>query len=78
MSRSTFYRNFRNEFGIPPSVRQPDAHGTGAVPLEEQERTVTDVSYDLGFSSVSHFITKFKAIVGVTPKTFQERQGPAE
>jgi AraC-like DNA-binding protein len=79
MSRSTFYRNFRNEFGITPLqyVNQKRMERAQSL-LGNQERTVTDVSYDLGYSSVSHFITKFKEIVGVTPKTFQERQVPAE
>jgi AraC-like DNA-binding protein len=79
MSRSTFYRNFRNEFGITPLqyVNQRRMERAQSL-LEDQERTVTDVSYDLGYSSVSHFITKFREIVGVTPKTFQERQVPAE
>ena len=79
MSRSTFHRNFRNELGTTPLqyVNQKRMERAQFL-LADQERTVTDVSYDLGFSSVSHFITKFKEMVGVTPKTYQERQASAE
>jgi len=40
--------------------------------LQDGERTVTDVSYALGFSSVSHFIDMFKKHVGDTPKSYQQ------
>jgi AraC-like DNA-binding protein len=73
MSRSTFYRSFRSEFGVTPlqyvnRLRMERAQRL----LRTADQTVTDVSYDLGFSSVSHFITTFKKYVGVTPKTYQE------
>jgi len=39
--------------------------------LRESDRTVTDVSLDLGFSSVSHFIDLFRRRVGLTPQAYQ-------
>jgi AraC-like DNA-binding protein len=73
MSRSTFYRYFRNEFGITPLqyVNQQRMRRAQQL-LQDSAQTVTDVSYDLGFRSVSHFITTFKKYVGVTPKAYQE------
>lgn len=74
MSKSTFYRYFRNEFGITPLqyVNQQRMERAQAL-LHDRERTVTDVSYALGFSSVSHFIDMFKKHVGQTPKTYQQQ-----
>ncbi|WP_263786205.1 helix-turn-helix domain-containing protein [Salinibacter grassmerensis] len=41
--------------------------------LRDPGRTVTAVSYDLGFDSVSHFIKTFRKHVGDTLKTYQDR-----
>lgn len=73
MSKSTFYRYFRNEFGMTPLqyVNQQRMERAEAL-LCDPERTVTDVSYALGFSSVSHFIDMFKKHAGTTPKTYQQ------
>jgi AraC-like DNA-binding protein len=74
MSRSTFHRKFRDEFGSTPHryVHQLRM-GRARSLLHDEDRTVTDVSLALGFRSVSHFITRFKQSVGVTPKTYQDR-----
>lgn len=78
MSRSTFYRYFRDEFGMTPLTYLNEKRMERAKTLlRDDERTVTEVSYELGFRSVSHFITKFRDAVGVTPKTFQEREAKA-
>ena len=76
MSRSTFYRYFRREFGVPPLeyVNRQRMERAQRL-LRTADETVTDVSYDLGFRSVSHFITTFKKYVGVTPKAYQETSG---
>jgi len=72
MSTSTFYRHFRNELGTTPlqyltTYRMKRAQSL----LRDADRTVTQVCYDLGFNSVSHFISTFKEHVGVTPKRYQ-------
>ena len=74
MSKSTFYRYFRNEFGMTPLqyINQQRMERAETL-LQRPERTVTDVSYALGFSSVSHFIGTFKRHAGCTPKTYQQR-----
>lgn len=78
MSRSTFYRHFRAAFGVTPLqyVTQCRMERACAL-LRDPERTVTAVSLDLGFRSVSHFITTFKQHVGTTPKAYQRRSGRA-
>jgi AraC-like DNA-binding protein len=74
MSRSTFYRHFREALGVTPlqyviRVRMERACAL----LRDPGRTVTDVALTLGFRSVSHFITTFKQHVGTTPRAYQER-----
>jgi len=39
--------------------------------LRQQKKSVTDVTYDLGYSSISHFIKLFKDHTGLTPKQYQ-------
>lgn len=75
MSTSTFYRHFRNEFGMTPLQYVTKCRMERAQTLlHEADRTVTEVCYAIGFSSVSHFISKFKEHVGVTPNRYQRKQ----
>jgi transcriptional regulator GlxA family with amidase domain len=72
MSRSSFYRHFRAAFGVTPLqyiTRLRIDHAQSL--LRDPDRTVTDVSLDLGFSSVSHFIDRFRRQVGTTPSVYQ-------
>lgn len=39
--------------------------------LSTDEHNVTEVSYKLSFSSLSHFIKLFKEQLGITPKQYQ-------
>ena len=74
MSRSTFYRHFRRALGVTPLQYVTRARMERACTLlRAPDRTVTDVALDLGFRSVSHFITTFKQHVGTTPRAYQER-----
>lgn len=77
MSRSTFYRHFRAAFGVTPlqyitRLRIDRARTL----LRDPTHTVTDVSLDLGFRSVSHFIDTFKRHTGTTPKAYQQSHSP--
>jgi AraC-like DNA-binding protein len=72
MSRSSFYRHFRAAFGLTPLqyvTRMRIEHAQAL--LRDPARTVTDVSLDLGFRSVSHFIDRFRRQVGTTPSVYQ-------
>lgn len=73
MSMSTFYRHFRTEFGMTPLQYVTKCRMERAQTLlREANRTVTEVCYDVGFNSVSHFTSKFKEHVGMTPSRYQE------
>lgn len=69
MSKASFYRHFRNETGESPLQflnRERLSRAAGLL-RQHPERSVAAVSYQLGFSSASHFIKLFKKQYGVTP-----------
>jgi len=72
MSKATFYRYFKNEFGMSPVeyINQQRVKRAQKL-LRQQKKSVTDVTYDLGYSSISHFIKLFKDHTGLTPKQYQ-------
>ena len=72
MSKSSFYRYFKNEFGMTPvEYINKERIDYACRLLTQQDKNVTDVSYKLGFSSLSHFIKLFKEETGITPKQYQ-------
>jgi len=72
MSKASFYRYFNNEFGISPIeyINQERVKKACRL-LTDAELNVTDVSCELGYSSLSHFIKLFKEHTGTTPKQYQ-------
>ncbi len=72
MSKSSFYRYFKNEFGMTPLdyIHQKRVQLACKL-LQKKGNSVTDVSYELGYSSLSHFIKLFKDQTGTTPKQYQ-------
>ena len=72
MSEPTFYRAWRNEFGITPVAYLTRLRIDRAKQLlADPERSVTDVAASVGFGSVSHFIRVYREHVGTTPKQDQ-------
>ncbi|MCH2450447.1 MAG: AraC family transcriptional regulator [Gracilimonas sp.] len=72
MSKASFYRYFKNEFGMSPiEYINKERIKRASQLLLQSDNNVTDVSYKLGFSSLSHFIKLFKDYTGITPKQYQ-------
>ncbi len=72
MSKASFYRYFNSEFGISPIDYINQERVKKACNLLKNENlNVTDVSFQLGYSSLSHFIKLFKEQTGTTPKQYQ-------
>jgi AraC-like DNA-binding protein len=67
-SLSTFKRRFRTATGASPATwlrrRRLDR---ARFLLETTDRSVTDIGFEMGFSSVSHFIQAFRRRHGMTP-----------
>lgn len=72
MSKASFYRYFNNEFGMSPiEYISQERIKKARKMLQNEDMNVTDVSLNLGYSSLSHFIKLFKMHTGTTPKQFQ-------
>lgn len=73
MSLRNFNRLFLKETGLTPkdfliSRRIEKAKSL----LKDTKRTVTDISFEVGYNSLSKFIAAFKKIEGVLPSDFRE------
>lgn len=72
--RTAFCEQFSQQFGLPPHRFIVERRIERAKQLLQSERTITDIAYELGFSSASHFSTTFKANTGMTPKAFMQQR----
>lgn len=68
LSLSTFYRQFKKEFGQSPhqwlmNRRLQEAYEL----LKNTNRTVSDISYETGFKDLAHFSRRFKQKFGLPP-----------
>ena len=67
-SLSTFKRHFRAATGVPPAawLRQKRL-ARAKLLLETSDRSLTDIAFDVGFASVSHFVHTFRRRYQITP-----------
>ncbi len=79
MSKTNFCKCFKEITGSSPiaysmSVRMRHA----CYALAESDRSITDIAYNLGFGSMSHFIDLFKKRFGMTPLKYRKikKQSP--
>ena len=77
ISPAHFSRCFRAVFGESPHrYLQRRRVERSMFLLRESDRSVTDICFDVGFSSVGTFSRTFKEIVGQTPSAYREGHGP--
>lgn len=72
LAHSTLINGFRKRTGY--TIEQylgAKKMERAAILLRETDKTLSEVCSDVGFSSLSHFIQKFKKYHGVTPKEYQ-------
>ncbi|MBO6637395.1 MAG: helix-turn-helix transcriptional regulator [Roseitalea sp.] len=68
-SVSAFNREFKRQFGQPPSQwLAADRLERARQAVLETETSVTEIGLDAGYRSTSHFIAQFKRRFGTTPK----------
>ncbi len=73
LSEAHFIRSFRATFGeTPHRYLQRRRVERAMFLLRETNRSVTDISFDVGFTSLGTFSRTFHEIVGHSPKNFRE------
>jgi AraC-like DNA-binding protein len=77
VSPAHFSRSFRAVFGETPGrYLQRRRVERAMFLLRETDRSVTDISFDVGFSSLGTFSRTFREIVGETPTAYRSGNGP--
>ena len=77
ISEAHFSRSFRACFGeTPHRYLQRRRVERSMFLLRETDRSVTDVCFDVGFSSLGTFSRMFREIVGETPSDYRVDHGP--
>ena len=75
LSECHFSRAFKQSTGMPPHrylmVRRVQA---AAALIRETNRSLTEISLEVGFSDQSHFTRTFARAIGETPSAFRHRQ----
>jgi AraC-like DNA-binding protein len=77
VSPAHFIRTFRAVFGeTPHRYLQRRRVERSMFLLRETDRSVTDICFDVGFTSLGTFSRTFRAIVGETPTAYRAGHGP--
>ena len=72
MSKTTFYRSFKKEFGISPLeyiLSEKIKHAKEL--LIFPNAAIKSVAFDCGFNDVNYFVRLFKKMEGITPHQYQ-------
>lgn len=73
MSRSRFYQAFKRHLGCTPNEYQHQRRMNMALSYLKQRRSVTEVSIELGYQSLSHFSRRFHQHFGLSPRQVQNQ-----
>ena len=77
MSQAHFIRSFRAVFGeTPHRYLQRRRVERSMFLLRETDRSITDICFDVGFTSRGTFIRTFREIVGEAPSDYRVGNGP--
>src|SRR6187397_2018069 len=77
VSPAHFIRSFRSVFGeTPPRYLQRRRVERSMFLLRETDRSVTDICFDVGFTSLGTFSRMFREIVGEAPSGYRAGNGP--
>jgi len=77
VSEAHFIRSFGAVFGeTPHRYLQRRRVERSMFLLRETDRSVTDICLDVGFTSLGTFSRMFREIVGETPSSYREGNGP--
>jgi len=78
LSRAHFIRSFREVFGeTPHRYLQRRRIERAMWLLRGTDTSVTEICFDVGFSSLGTFSRTFREIVGVSPRVYRDREQAA-
>ncbi|MGF1687205.1 AraC family transcriptional regulator [Photobacterium japonica] len=78
MSRTNLYQKFKQLLDCTPAEFIINTKLDAATRLFAEGRTITDVSYTLGFRHPSHFTRRFKQKFGVSPRQYVQATSVGE
>jgi AraC-like DNA-binding protein len=79
ISEAHFSRSFRAVFGeTPHRYLQRRRVERSMFLLRETDRSVTDICFDVGLSSLGSFVTSFRRAHGLTPQAYRDAFPPAQ
>lgn len=74
MSQPTFFRVFKSYFGqTPMEYINRERIQKASELLKSQEKSVTDVCFEVGYNNASYFIKQFRMYYGLTPNQFRKK-----
>lgn len=72
LSRPHFFKLFKKQMGVTPNIYLNTLRSEQAIEdLLTTEKTVTDIAFDLGFSSQASFTRFFSSNVGISPSEYR-------
>lgn len=72
LSRPHFFKLFKQQLGVTPSVYMNTLRSEQAIDdLLTTDKTITDIAFDLGFSSQASFTRFFSSNVGIAPSEYR-------
>jgi len=71
LSESHFKHRFKEEIGISPADYQLRHKIDSACQMLQENKTIIDISYTLGFSSSQYFATVFRRYMGISPTEYR-------
>lgn len=76
MGRTKLFLKIKGITGLTPNgfILNVRLKRAGQLLEEPGEKTISEISYEVGFNTPSYFIKRFKELYGVTPVQFQKKQ----
>ncbi len=75
LSTSRFKAKFKEQVGVPPGEYYLRCKIENAkAQLKNKQKSITEIAYELGFSSSQYFATTFKRFENSTPKEYRNRK----
>ncbi|MCQ4142144.1 helix-turn-helix domain-containing protein [Chryseobacterium sp. EO14] len=73
VSKSNFFKMFKDELGTSPNEFILQERINRAKELLANQNSIKETAYQTGFSDANYFTRVFKQLVGVTPKSYQDK-----